>query len=108
MLNLIVRYARPNEISEISGIPADWCRSEYNVRSRALRTLESLVDATNARFVLLSFNDEGFLSRAEIEALLARRGRVRVLARRYNAFRGSRNLRGRSKHVTEHLFLVER
>jgi adenine-specific DNA-methyltransferase len=108
MLNLIVRYVRPTEISEVSGIPADWRRSEYNVRSRALHALESLVDATRARFVLLSFNDEGFLSRGEIEALLARRGRVRVMARRYNAFRGSRNLGGRSKHVTEHLFLVER
>ena len=35
-------------------------------------------------------------------------GTVTEFTQRYNTFRGSRNLRGRSAHVTEHLYLVER
>ena len=41
-------------------------------------------------------------------ALLKRLGSVQVLEMQYNTFRGSRNLRDRDIHVTEHLFLVER
>ena len=108
MLNLLVRYVRPTRVSAVSGIPADWQRSDYNVRARTFARLADLLAGTDARFVLLSFSDEGFLHRREIESLLRRQGRIRVFERRYNAFRGSRNLRGRPIHVTEHLFLVER
>ncbi len=108
MLNLLVDYRRPSRMSEVSGIPTDWRRSAYNARARIDERLSDLFAATDARFVLLSFSDEGFLSRATIEALLGRHGRVEVFERRYNAFRGSRNLAGRPLHVTERLFLVER
>jgi len=108
MLNLIVRNERPIAMSRVSGIPVDWTRSEYNTRSRAALRLRELVHATDARFILISFNDEGFIDRRRLEADLRAIGWVDVVERRYNAFRGSRNLRGRPLHVTERLFLVER
>ena len=36
MLNLLVDYTEPGEVSKVSGIPTSWRRSEYNVRSRIL------------------------------------------------------------------------
>ena len=36
MLNLLVDYQRPRQVSTVSGIPTDWRRSDYNVRSRCL------------------------------------------------------------------------
>ena len=62
----------------------------------------------DARFLLVSYNDEGFIPPAAMQALLAHEGRVEVVELPYTAFRGSRNLRGRPIRVTEHLFLVER
>lgn len=108
MLNLIVRNQRPDVISRVSGIPVDWTRSDYNARTRAAHRLRELVQATDARFLLISFNDEGFIDRYRLEAELRAVGRVDVVERRYNTFRGSRNLRERRLHVTERLFLVER
>jgi len=108
MLNLIVRYERPGRVSPVSGIPVDWQRSDYNVRSRALQRFEELLSATDARFLLVSFNNEGFIPPADMRACLGKLGSVEVVETRYNAFRGSRNLRGRELHVTEQLFLVER
>lgn len=108
MLNLLVHYRRPREISRVSGIPVDWNRSEYNVRARALPRLRDLFTAVDARFLLVSFNDEGFVSRSEMEDLLCGIGLLEVVEVPYNAFRGSRNLRSRRLHVTEQLFLVER
>ena len=108
MLNLLVHYERPHEISRVSGIPVDWQRSGYNVRSRSLPLLNDLVDGLDARFLLISFNDEGFITPSDMRAILSRHGSVRTFETRYNTYRGSRNLRKRTVHVTEHLFLVER
>lgn len=108
MLNLLVRYERPAQVSRVSGIPADWRRSGYNVRSQSLPLLKQLVESLDTPFLLVSFNNEGFIPPAEMRALLNRLGRVEVIEARYNAFRGSRSFRNRSLHVIEQLFLVER
>lgn len=108
MLNLLVHYARPKEISKVSGIPIDWRRSRYNTKSQFLELLRDLLHTLDSRFLLVSFNDEGFVKPDAMMALLKNIGSVQVLEIQYNTFRGSRNLRGRDIHVTEHLFLVER
>lgn len=108
MLNLIADCRRPESVSPVAGIPADWTRSVYNTRAGALPALEELVAALDAPFLLLSYNDEGFVPRRALDAFLRGLGRVETVETRYNAFRGSRNLRGRALHVTEWLFLVER
>ena len=108
MLNLLVRYERPKRVSRVSGIPTDWQRSGYNVRSKSLPLLRQLLDALDAPFLLISFNNEGFIPTDKMYAALNDLGSVDVLETRYNAFRGSRNFDNRPIHVTEHLFLVER
>ena len=108
MLNLLVRYERPAEVSRVSGIPVDWQRSGYNVRARSLPLLRQLFDTLDARFLLVSFNDDGFIRPDDMQATLRRLGTVQTFETRYNTYRASRNLRNRTLHVTEHLFLVER
>ncbi len=108
MLNLLVRYERPEKISRVSGIPAEWRRSGYNVRAKSLPLMRDLLHALDAKFLLVSFNDEGFIATDEMRALLGEVGSVEVLETPYNAFRGSRNFDNRPIHVTEQLFLVER
>lgn len=108
MLNLIVSYQRPREISTVSGIPAGWRRSKYNMRRFAYSAFKDLLEQINAKFLLISFNSEGFISKKDMLVLLSGVGTVEVLETRYNAFRGSRNLRKRNMHVKEYLFLVEK
>ncbi|MBV6522447.1 MAG: hypothetical protein MNPFHGCM_02595 [Gemmatimonadaceae bacterium] len=108
MLNLLVRYQRPSEVSQVSGIPTNWRRSGYNVRARSLPLLRDLLESVDSRFLLVSFNNEGFISPPEMREMLERLGTVSVFETAYNAFRGSRNFNNRSIHVTEQLFLVER
>jgi adenine-specific DNA-methyltransferase len=108
MLNLIANYRRPVEISRVAGIPTDWKRSKYNVRSESLPRLGDLCASLDSRFLLISFNDEGFIAPGDMRAMLGRLGTVDVVETQYNAFRGSRNFDKRSIHVTEQLFLVEK
>ncbi len=108
MLNLLVHYERPKHISRVSGIPTNWRRSGYNVRAKSLPLMRDLLTAMDAPFLLISFNNEGFISPHEMRSMLDTLGSVAVVEMQYNAFRGSRNFNNRPIHVTEQLFLVER
>jgi adenine-specific DNA-methyltransferase len=108
MLNLLVRYERPTHVSRVSGIPTNWRRSGYNVRAQSLPLLKQLLHSLDAPFLLVSFNNEGFIPPDKMRAMLDDIGLVDALETPYNAFRGSRNFNNRSIHVTEQLFLVER
>jgi len=108
MLDYLHRYIKPKDISKVSGIPTDWNRSSFNVRSKALASLSATVESINARFLLISFNDEGFVSPQDMRDLLTSMGDLSELAVEYNTYRGSRNLRDRNIKVVEHLFLLER
>jgi adenine-specific DNA-methyltransferase len=108
MLNLICSYRQPEKISPVSGIPPDWNRSDYNKPGRALAALAELAEALPAKFLIISFNSEGFIGRPEMEQILKKIGRVEIPETSYNAFRGSRNLKNRGIHVKEYLFIVEK
>jgi adenine-specific DNA-methyltransferase len=108
MLNLIVNYEEPAETSHVSGIPTAWRRSPYNVRSRSLPEFQDLVNHVEAQFLIVSFNDEGFISPEDMRAVLTGLGSVTEHRQPYATFRGCRNLRNRNAQVTEHVYLVER
>ncbi len=108
MLNLLLGYEKPSTVSPISGIPSDWNRSVYNRKKNALSALTALIEKIKAKFLIISFNSEGFIGLEEMKRLLARYGKLDILETKYNTFRGSRNLSDRSMHVKEYLYLLEK
>jgi adenine-specific DNA-methyltransferase len=111
MLNLILENKMPREISSVSGIPNNWNRSLYNKKQHAYSALYELVEIIKAKYVLISFNSEGFISLDEMKTMLKKIGKVKILETSYNTFRGCRNLAknaDRDIHVTEYLYLLEK
>ena len=91
-------------------------KSEYNFRRRALPAFADLVGALDARWLLVSFNDEGHIAPDELREVLAARGDVAELAIAHERYVGARigihsptgvkvGSVGRLRNV-EHLFLV--
>ena len=108
MLNIVAKNEEPQEMSKISGIPTDWNKSAYNKKKDAEIFLEDLIKNTNAKYIALSYNDEGIISLDKINIILSNYGEVSLLEKEYNAFRGSRNLSGRDIKVKELLFLLKK
>ena len=108
MLNLINDYRRPSEVSNVSGIPVGWNKSNYNKKKTALTSLKDLCEKLKTKFLLISFNSDGFITKDEMVGMLSSLGKVEVLDKQYNTFRGSRNLNGRDIHIREYLYLVEK
>ena len=108
MLNAIAKNSAPNAISAVSGIPIDWQRSNYNNKKKIYSELEDLVERVKAKYILLSFNNEGYLSKEELIEILSKNGELQIIETKYNTYRGSRNLNKRSIHVSEYLFLLKK
>jgi len=108
MLNLINDYKKPKEISEVSGIPKDWKRSKYNQKKESLAALNELCSKAKAKYLLISFNSEGFITKKEMEHMLNKIGYVLTMEKKYITYRASRNLTKRNTYLYEYLFLVKK
>lgn len=108
MLNLILNNKMPDKISKVSGIPEDWNKSVYNKKDLALTSLEDIVCKLDAKYIIISYNNEGFISQDGMEKMLKKHGVLKTIPIEYNAFRGSRNLRERELKTTEFLFVLKK
>lgn len=108
MLNTILSYKRPEKISQVSGIPEGWNHSDYNKKQKAKNVFFDLIRGIDSRYILISYNSEGFISYDEITECLSSLGTLKTVSLDYNTFRGCRNLNNRDIHVQEHLFLLKR
>ena len=108
MLNLIATNSKPENISQVSGIPKNWNRSDFNKKAKALTALENSLKNINAKEYIISYNNEGFISYEEMISLLEQYGEVGIITEDYPTFRGCRNLNSRNIHVKEYLFKVRK
>lgn len=108
MLNLIAEYKQPNQISKISGIPKEWNKSVYNQKAKAKDAFFTLLASLKARYLIISFNNEGFISKNEFCEFLNKIGKTKILEKQYNAYKASRNLNNRKLHTTEYLYIVRK
>lgn len=108
MLNLINDYTEPTNISKVSGIPTNWNKSNYNKKQKALFSLEQLCKDLKAKYVLISFNSEGFIEFSEMVTMLKKLGKVKTFTMKYNIFRACRNIKKRNIYVFEYLFLLKK
>ena len=108
MLNLILKNKLDVDISKVSGITQDWNRSVFNKPYSALNSMEEIISDLDSKFIIVSYNSEGFISFDEMVRMLAKYGHVKTVEMVYNTFRGSRNLRERNIHTSEYLFVLEK
>ena len=108
MLNLILKNKIDVEISRVSGITQDWNRSAFNKAALALKSMEEIISSLKSKFVIISYNSEGFITFDEMSQMLKKYGKLKTVEINYNTFRGSRNLRNRDIYVSEYLFVLEK
>jgi len=108
MLN-IINNGKEREIQNgVSGISKDWNKSAYNKRKVAEDAMNNLLRDTRAKFIAISYNDEGIIPIESFKQILSRYGRWELMEQDYNTYRGSRNLRDRSIKVKELLWILEK
>ncbi|MDR2336904.1 MAG: DNA adenine methylase [Candidatus Nomurabacteria bacterium] len=93
----------------VSGIAEDWQRSGYNKTVSAEKAMDDLIKNTPARYILISYNNEGIIPIDKFEKIVSKYDpNFELLEQEYNTYRGSRNLRDRSNKVKELLWLIKK
>ncbi len=109
MLNIIANEKKAIEIQDgVSGIAKDWNRSAYNKKQQAEVAFEELIQNTRAKYILISYNNEGIIDQCKLKMILEKYGKVDVIEKEYNTYRGSRNLNNRNIKVREMLWILEK
>jgi len=107
MLNTILNNEITGDLSKVSGIPDNWNRSNYNYKKSALQSMKNLLQNINAKYIILSYNDEGIIQKQELIQLFNKLDLFFQLKEiKYNTYKGSRNLKDRNKDVTEYLWIL--
>jgi adenine-specific DNA-methyltransferase len=108
MLN-IINGGKPIAIQNgVSGIAKNWQKSDYNKKIPAEQAMNDLIKNTKAKYILISYNDEGIISIEKFEKIVSKHGAWELLEQEYNTYRGSRNLRDRSNKIKELLWLIKK
>ena len=108
MLNILANESDDIEIQDgVSGIAKNWNRSAYNKRIQAIDAMDNLIKNTKAKYILISYNNEGIIPFTEFKNILGKYGRAQLFEQEYNTYRGSRNLNSRNIRVKELLWVLE-
>jgi adenine-specific DNA-methyltransferase len=108
MMN-IINDGRPIEIQKgVSGISKNWNRSLYNKKKIANEAMSDLIRNTRARYIAISYNNEGIIPISDFRAILSQYGQWEMLEHEYNTYRGSRNLNNRNIKVKELFWILKK
>ena len=86
----LVRWDKP-ELYGVACIRVD-CRTRgslFNSRPQIMEAMRKVVTAARAKYLVVSFSNEGYITREEMEALLGERGHVRVIEADYKRYVGA-------------------
>lgn len=80
-------------------------KSDYSISRKASDALADLVSKAKAKYILLSYNDEGIIPIPELKKILGTRGEVKEFTKEHKRYRAI-NQDGSRIITKEHLFLV--
>lgn len=119
LLNTIARWDFPPINNDIgadgrlvakAGIRRDWkkTRSRFCSRATAPAALRRVLDSTDVRWVVLSYNSEGIIPMEQLLDILNEFGRIEINSLDYITYRGGRQSMNRRIYNTEFQLVVER
>jgi adenine-specific DNA-methyltransferase len=64
-------------------------KSDFNLKPRFKQALSEVIRRSESKLIVVSFNNEGYIDRADMEKLLAEKGQVYVIATDYKRYVGA-------------------
>ena len=121
MLDIINKWDVNIEIPRtFRGQPKKWTQSAYNSYTKASDEFEALIKNTDARFILVSYNNEGIINELDMKTILGKYGvvsetninhniynRMRGIAK-YKKIQGTGDCSEKDDKLKESLYLLEK
>lgn len=99
LLETIARYDSPilhgkTGLRDYSNQKSDFC-----IKSRVKKAFEEIILTANAKYIFLSYNNEGLMTFDEIKEIMSRRGKYGRFEREYSRFKADKT--GARNHKAE-------
>lgn len=115
MLEIINTWDKNIQIPNTNrGQPEERTKSSYNSYSKAQEALNDLLANTNAKYIILSYNDGGIIPIPELDTLLAKHckelEKIPIDHKTYNRFKGISNYKRTNdyKPVKEYMYILKK
>ena len=102
MLDIINKWDVAMKIpNTFRGQPKQWTQSAYNSYTKANHEFEEVIKHTNARFIIVSYNNEGIINETDMKALLGKYGVVTETNINHNIYNRMRGIAKYKKKTDE-------
>ncbi len=102
ILETIAKYDNP-EIKGKTGLRKDGIKSLYCSKNNIYNIFKDLINNANAKYIFLSYNNEGLMSSEDIKNIMSSRGRYGLFKKEYGRFKADSKRRNLSSKTIEYL-----
>lgn len=109
VLETIARYDNPILKGKTGMRDYSNQKSKYSIKREVKKTFEDLIMNADAKYIFLSYNNEGLMSFEEIREIMSKRGEYGSFEKEYNRFKAdneSENRHIKTNKTTEYLHYV--
>lgn len=84
---------------------SDWCRT-----GEVLKSFEELIDNAQFKYIFLSYNNEGLMSRKDVQTVMERFGKYTLKTKKYQRFKADKteNRNHKASETFEYLHILEK
>ena len=113
LLDIISNWNTNIEIPDTyRGQPKNWIKSSYCSLKKARETFENLIENTNSKFIMISYNSKGIIPLDEMDEILSKKGKVEKIPfvhNTYNRYVGIAKKKREKKEekIKEFIWLVD-
>jgi adenine-specific DNA-methyltransferase len=113
LLDIISNWNTKIEIPDTyRGQPKNWIKSSYCSLKKARETFEDLIENTNSKFIMISYNSKGIIPLDEMDEILSKKGKVEKIPfvhNTYNRYVGIAKKKREKKEekIKEFIWLVD-
>lgn len=113
ILETIAEWDNPKIYGKTGLRPYKHQKSLYSMKSKCTQAFEDLIDKAKARYILMSYNDEGIIPQKQILRILGKKGTPKVYKRDYRRFRTesdneNRHYKRPDDKVIEYVYFVKK
>lgn len=105
VLETIAGYDNP-KLTGKTGMRADSIKSQYCSRTAVKNEFSDLISKAKAKYIFLSYNNEGLLSIEDVKEIMSKRGEYGLFAKKYTRFKADSNRDYKDTKTTEYLHYV--
>ena len=105
LLETIALYDNPN-IKGKTGLREKESKSLYCSREKVKQAFEDLINNIQAKYIFLSYNNEGLMTLADIKTIMSKRGKYGVFTKTYKRYKADSNRHNKATQTKEYLHYV--